>query len=168
MSPVAVHDPGDALRRALDLVVPPGARCLLDTSVLLAHVTGTEGISWAATRIVDEYLASGRNVGFISSVTLGEMLVRPMQVGGRAARTMVDMVWSMEGLSVKTADDLVAIEAARARAGTGIRMSDAMIVATAALTSSSVLITNDRVMATAVAQVLPELRVVLLSEVAAV
>lgn len=54
------------------------------------------------------------------------------------------------------------------RAATGIPLPDAMVIATAVLTSSQVLVTDDRRMAAASRNAVPEVRVVILSEVAAV
>lgn len=75
---------------------------------------------------------------------------------------------SVEGLQIRNADFLVAAEAARIRAETGIPLTDALVIATAVLASAQVLVTDDRRMAAAARKAVPELRVVILSEVAAV
>jgi predicted nucleic acid-binding protein len=152
----------------LDALITQGERLLVETSTFIAHITGDEPISAMATEVIDGCVAGGRNEGVISAVSLGELLVHPHRVGGRAPRDVVDVVWNLDGLTVKSVDDLIAIEAARARALTGMRMSDAFILATGVLTSCDVLVTNDLRMASAARLAVPEMRVVVLSEVAAV
>jgi hypothetical protein len=50
------------------------------------------------------------------------------------------------------------------RAATGLGLLDASILATAVLTSSNVLVTNDRALAAATPSIVPELRVLLLAD----
>jgi predicted nucleic acid-binding protein len=153
---------------SLATLIARGDRLLVDTTTFVAHVTGDEPVSPAATEVIESFIAGGRNEGVISTVSIGELLVRPHRIGGTAPRVVVDVIWNLEGLTVRSVDDLVAIEAARARAATGMRMSDAFILATGVLTSCGVLVTNDRQMASGARVAVPEMRVVLLSEVAAV
>jgi len=134
----------------------------IDTSVLVAHVTGTELVSPTATLILDGFIGTGRNDGVISSLSVGEALVRPARAG--RAREMGLGILDMPGLTVQAADFLVAAEAARIRAGTSLRMPDAIVIATGVLTSAAILVTNDRRLATAAPLVVPEMRVVLLSD----
>jgi predicted nucleic acid-binding protein len=63
-------------------------------------------------------------------------------------------------------DFLVAAEAARIRAEASLTMPDAVVIATGVLTSSQVLVTNDRRLAAVVPQVVPGMSVCLLSDLA--
>jgi len=153
---------------SVDEPIPPGERVLLDTSGLLAHLARNESVSVVASQVVNGLVGTGRNDAVISTVTVSELLHRPLSIGREAVDRMVSFLDSLEALQVRSVDSLVAAEAARIRVLTRIPLADAMVIATAVLTSCAVLVTNDRLMAAAARQAVPELRVVLLSEVAAV
>ncbi len=142
--------------------VPPDTRLVIDTSVLVAHITGTEVVSGVATLIVDDFLRTGRNAGTVSSLSVGEMLVRPHRAG--LARDIGLGILDVPGLSVRSVDFLVAAEAARIRAETSLGMPDAVVIATAVLTNAHMIVTNDRRLAAAVPQAVPEMQVILLSD----
>jgi len=144
--------------------VPAGTRILLDTSVLVAHLGGTEPVTSAANGLIQDCLRSRRNDGVISTITLAELLTRPFQTSQQSADTVVAFLWSFPDLLIRSVDFLVAAEAARIRAATGLDMPDAAIVATAVLTSSRLLATNDRDLADAARSVAPELDVLLLAD----
>jgi len=145
-----------------------GDRLAIDTSGLISYLNGTEETSPACRWIFDELIGMGRCEGVVATVTVAEALLRPVRHGRGAVRHVLDLLDSFEELQVRSADFLVAAEAARIRAETGLALPDAIIIATAVLTSCQVLVTNDRRMAAAARQAVPELRIVLLSEVAAV
>lgn len=149
-------------------LIAEGERVALDSSAMLSHLAQTEAVSLAATAVIEGLIASGRNDAVISAVTVSELLVHPVQFGGDAVRRLVGFLDSLDGLQIRSADFLMAAEAARIRAETGIPLPDALVIATAVLTSSKVLVTNDRRLADASRDAVPELRVVILSEVAAV
>jgi predicted nucleic acid-binding protein len=144
-----------------------GERLSLDASMLVSHLARTEEVSKAATAVISA-IGRGRNEAVVSSMAIGELLVQPHRVGRDAVRRLVDFLDSLEELQIRNVDFLVAAEAARIRAATGIPIPDATIIATAVLTSSEVLVTNDGRQAEAARRAVPELRVVVLSEVAAV
>jgi uncharacterized protein len=128
----------------LDAAIPPGQRILIDTSVALAYLTGTESTSPAATRLFDGFLASGRDVGAMSMITVGEILVRPFRAGKSAVATAEGFLQHFADLDLIETDYAIAREAARIRAGTDLRMPDALILASATVTSCDLLCTNDR------------------------
>ncbi|MFN8519509.1 MAG: PIN domain-containing protein [Chloroflexota bacterium] len=142
--------------------IPAGARLVLDTSVLVAHITGTEVVSPVATRIVDGFITHGRNTAVASALSVGEALVRPAQAG--LAREVGLGLLDIPGVQVRSVDFLVAAEAARIRAATALRMPDSVVIATGVLTTSHILVTNDRRLAAAVPDVVPGMQVVLLSD----
>lgn len=148
--------------------IEDGDRLAVDSSGLISYLNGTEDTSPACRWIFDELIGKGRCDGVVATVTVAEALQRPIHRGHPAVREVLDMLDSFEGLQIRSADFLVAAEAARIRAETGLPLPDAIIIATAVLTSSQVLITNDRLMAAGARLAVPELKVVLLSEVAAV
>jgi predicted nucleic acid-binding protein len=144
--------------------VPTGARILIDTSVFIAHLGGAEPVAPAATEVIDSCLRTGRNDGVVSAITVGELLVRPMRTSAQAVDTTVAFLWDLPDLLIRSVDFLIAAEAARIRADTGLDLLDASILATGVLTSADVLVTNDRALAAATPNIVPELRVLLLAD----
>lgn len=151
----------------MSLEIPAGESIVLDTSTLIAYLNLTEAVSQAATYVLDELVATERNPGVISSVTVSEVLVRPLRQFGRMPEHTKTFLLDFPGLSVRSADFLVAAEAADIRAKIGAALPDALIAATATLTSSRWLITNDRVMRDRLAKLDWDTTVLLLSEVTA-
>ncbi len=115
----------------LDQAIPPGQRVLIDTSVALAYLTGTESTSPAATRLFDDFLASGRDVGVMSMITVGEILVRPFRAGPAAVAVAEAFLQQFAELDLVEMDYAIAREAARIRASTDLRMPDALILSSA-------------------------------------
>jgi predicted nucleic acid-binding protein len=132
--------------RKLPDLIPAGDRLVVDTSVVIAYFKGDEPISELATLVFDELVAGERNPAMLSAVTVAEALVWPITAGGTALSAMRTFLLAFPGLAIRSVDFLVAAEAARLRAAAGISMPDALIAATATLTSRRWLITNDRLL----------------------
>lgn len=132
------------MTRRLSDAVPTGATMALDTSVLVAYLSGHEAISPLATTVLDEWVQPGRNAAVISAISAAELLVRPMRDSREATVEMTTFLLGFDGLSIRSADFLVAAEAARIRAETSATMPDALIAATATLAGAHRLLTNDR------------------------
>jgi predicted nucleic acid-binding protein len=135
---------------------------LLDTTVLLAWIGGSEPESPVATTILDKLVRNERNAGVISTVTVGEMLVRPHCVG--VARDVALGLLDHPGLTVRQVDFLVAGEAARMRAESTLKLPDALVLATGVMSTVDWLITNDRRLAAGASALVPGMRVCLLSD----
>ena len=133
----------------LDQAIEPGLKLLLDSSVLLAYLTGDEAGSETATRLFDDFLATGRDVGAISMVTVGEILVRPFRVGAKAVSVAEGFLGHFANLDLIEVDYAIAREAARIRAASDLRMPDALILATAMRDGIDRLCTNDAGLAAA-------------------
>jgi len=146
-------------------VIPAGAGILVDTSATLAYVTGTESASPAATHIFDAFLATGRNVGYVSMVSVGELLVRPFRAGPAAIATIEGLLRHFAEIRLVNVTYEIAREAARLRAASDLRMPDALIIATALEEKVDVLVTNDRSWPAALTSVAPGLPVCVLSDV---
>jgi predicted nucleic acid-binding protein len=125
-------------------VIPPGAKLLIDTSTILSYLSGSEPASATATRLFDDFLATGRDRGAISTVSVGEILVRPFQAGPAAVAIAEGFLGHFADLDLIDIDYPIAREAARIRATTGLRMPDALILATALVRDVDLLCTNDR------------------------
>lgn len=152
----------------MNVPIHDGERMTLDTSALVCHLNEWESASSAAHVVVDDLIATGRCEAIVSTATVAELLVQPIRRGRAVAAATIGFLDSLEELQIRNMDFLVAAEAARIRAETNIPLPDAVVIATGILTSSTVLVTNDRRLAEASRKAVPELRVVVLSEVAAV
>lgn len=124
--------------------LPAGDSLVLDTSTVIAYLNASEVVSPAAREVLETLVATERNPAVISSISVAEVMVRPVRELGRVPTHTKTFLLDFPGLTVRSADFLVAAEAARVRALTGASLPDALVAATATLTSSKWLITNDR------------------------
>jgi predicted nucleic acid-binding protein len=130
---------------ALDAAIPAGAMVLLDTSTVLAYLSGAEPASAVAASVIDGFVASGRNPAIVSAITMMETLVRPMRAASSTAIRLVDdFLLRFPNLRVDPVTAAVAREAARIRAATAAPTPDALILATAVAASAKVIVGNDR------------------------
>ena len=147
---------------SLDTSVDAGARLVLDSSVLIAYLAADEAVSPVARVIVDDYVRGERNDAVLSTLAVGEILVRPHREG--TARSVAFEILDMPGLTIRSVDFLVAAEAARMRAESTLRLPDAIVLATGIMAGAMYLVTNDRRLAAAAPEMAPGLRVCLLSD----
>ena len=148
----------------LEAAIPAGTSLLVDTSVALAYLTGTEPTSSAAERVFDAFVATGRNPAAMSTVTVQEILVGPFRHGAAAVATAEGFLRHFAEIRLVEVTYEIAREAARLRAVAGLRTPDALIVATAIVTDADILLTNDRSWRAAVEAAVPSLRLCLLSD----
>jgi predicted nucleic acid-binding protein len=128
----------------LEAAIAPGASLLVDTSAILAYLDGTESVSAVAAYVFDQLVAKGRNPAVISAVSVTEALVRPYRVrSASAVGTVEAFLRSFSNLSIESVTFEVAREAARIRAATALRTPDALILATATVIGSQLVIAND-------------------------
>lgn len=118
-------------------------KLLIDTSTVIAYLNGDELASVASTFVLEELVARGRNPAVVSAITVAELLVHPLKAGPPAVAKVRTFLLGFPGISIRSCDFLVAAEAARIRAVAGAEIADALIAATATLTSSTWLITCD-------------------------
>lgn len=144
-------------RRRLADVVTPGHLIAIDTSTVLAYLAGDEPGSAEATELFDGLLATGRNRAALSTVTVGEILVRPFQRGPAAVSTVEGFLRHFADLDLVPVTYDVAREAARIRASSDLRMPDALIVATARVSDADILVTGDRSWRLRLKALMPEL-----------
>jgi predicted nucleic acid-binding protein len=93
---------------------------------------------------VFEAIHLGDRDGVISVVTQAEVLVRPLYLGDRSALERAGALFSLDALRILDVDQNIAIKAAEIRANLGLKLPDAMIVATAILAGCDALVGNDR------------------------
>ncbi len=150
----------------LEAAIAPGAYLLIDSSVALAYLAGSEPTSPLAEQLFDAFVATGRNPASLSTVTVQEILVRPFRGGVAAVATAEGFLRHFAEIRLVPVSYDVAREAARIRAATGLRAPDALIMATALVTEVDILVTNDRSWSAASAAIAPDLRICLLADLA--
>lgn len=130
-------------RRGLETRVPAGSTLVVDSSVVLAYLTGNEPASEDARRLFDGFIATGRNRASISTITVGEILVRPFRQGSAAVAMAESFLRHFGDIALVDVTYSVAREAARIRAVCGLRMPDAVILASALEVDAELLVTSD-------------------------
>ncbi len=129
---------------ALERAVPPATLIALDASATLAYLTGSEAASPAATWIFDACLSTGRNQGLLSTLTAGELLVRPFRAGDASIGTVEGFLQFFGSIRLADVTYPIAREGARIRAATGLALPDAIVIATAIEHRAGLVATNDR------------------------
>jgi predicted nucleic acid-binding protein len=125
--------------------IPDAATILLDTSTILAYLSGAEGASDAATEVIDGLVRSGRNQALVSTITVTEALVRPLRArSDSAVRLVEDFLLRFPNLRVEPVTVEIARGAARIRALTAAPTPDTLILATAEGAGASVVVATDR------------------------
>lgn len=132
-------------RASLERALPDGDRILLDASTCIAYFGGLEQTSPVATYIIETLVQPGRNPAAVSTVTVMEVLVRPLRRGaGEPYRHVIDFLTNFPHLAPVGVDLVVAQEAASLRATYGFAAPDALVIATGIVSQVGHLVTNDR------------------------
>jgi predicted nucleic acid-binding protein len=153
-------------RAALEAAIPSGERVLLDTSAILAYLSGAEPVSAIAAELIDGLVASGRNPAVVSAITVCEVLVRPNRAGSPSAIRLVDdFIGHFPNLRVEPVTIDIARLAARIRAATAAPTPDALILATAVEGSAAIAVGNDAGWPGIAERAHLDLRVVLLGQI---
>lgn len=115
----------------------------LDSNVLIYHLEGLQPYAELTTALIAR-LASGELQAGISAVSVVELLVGPHRQGARrkvqAAREFVEELPNTVIVPV----DLVVADAAAPLRARGLRMPDALILASALVAGADAVLTNDR------------------------
>ena len=124
--------------------IADGDRLLLDTTVLAAFFDATDSTHRVAAYILKELVATGRNPGVVSMVTVMEILVRPMRAVPPGHHTVLGFLRTHPNLVCAPVDLQVAQDAAHLRADKRFAPPDALIVGTGLATQVRHLVTNDQ------------------------
>lgn len=90
-------------------------------------------------------LERGEFAAVTSELTLAEVLVQPLALGrADVAATYTELLQASDRLAIMPVDRAILIEAARQRAASGVRLPDAIHVATALAAGCKVFFSNDR------------------------
>ena len=129
---------------ALDRALGDAHRILLDTSALIAYHSSAEPVHPLARHLLGRIEdASDPLTGYFSVVSAAELLVRPYRRGTPELTLMHTFLTGFPNLTVLPIDLTVATQAATLRAITGIRMPDAMILASGLLAGCEAIVGND-------------------------
>jgi predicted nucleic acid-binding protein len=129
---------------SLEQAIAPGARILLDSTALIAHLKGDEAASPLATHVIDQLVESGRNEAIISMVSAMEVIVRPLSKGPEKFDHAKDFLRFHRNFQLKPIDFDVAVDAATFRVNYGMATPDALIIATGQTHQVAHLIANDK------------------------
>lgn len=120
-----------------------GRLVYLDANIFIYALEGYPQLD-AAVRALLTRIDTGEIAAITSELTLAELLVRPMREGDEVRQSRChEMISSRAGFSVFPVTREVLIEAARLRAGSSLKLPDAIHAGTARLTGCSVYLTND-------------------------
>ena len=117
----------------------------IDTNVFIAAFETTvphHDNAWSLFSAIEE----GRLIGVTSELTLAELLVKPFEEGAvELAQSNPTMLTTSEGLMVCAIDKRLLVDAARLRsARLGLKLPDAVHVATAHRFGCSMIVSDDR------------------------
>lgn len=115
----------------------------IDTMCFVYHFEGNPAYS-TFTRALFSLLETGEIKGTTSVLTLTEVLVKPLQRGDeKAASDYSYILNNFPNLTMRDIDSTISEEAARLKAEYGIRIPDALQVATSITEGAEAFITND-------------------------
>jgi predicted nucleic acid-binding protein len=118
--------------------------CLgFDSSLLIYHLEDVEPYS-DLTEIAFSAVASGVSSAVLSTISVTELLVKPIAEGREdAVKGFERFVVSLPNTTIVPPDFQIAKEAARLRANYRIRTPDALLLATARIHKAGAFLTND-------------------------
>jgi predicted nucleic acid-binding protein len=118
-------------------------KLFLDTAPVIYYVQGVAPFFPQVDRVFHQ-IESGSVMANTSPVTLGECLVYPLRLGDAALQqNFVDLLTNSEGISLIDIDMEVGQHAAEIRVRYGLKLPDAMQVASAIASGCDAFLTND-------------------------
>jgi predicted nucleic acid-binding protein len=109
-------------------------KVMIDTNIVIYFLEGNE-IFGNISKDVFSIVEKGKAKGFISVVTAAEILVKPMKLRNNL---LIDRITrflnTFPNLSLVDIDKTIAMEAAKIRSKTGLKMPDALIISSAIVT----------------------------------
>lgn len=132
-------------------------KVFLDTAPVIYYVEGTSGFAEVANSIF-KLLSEGSFQGVASPVTLAECLVMPIRLGqAQPQQDFIDLLTNTDAISFVPITVSVSQKAAKIRVRYGLKLPDALQVATALVAGCDAFLTND-----AALQRVTELRILVL------
>jgi predicted nucleic acid-binding protein len=128
----------------IDAALGACARILLDSSTLIAFHSPREEAHALATHLLGRIeRADDPLTGYFSILSAPELLVRPLRVGPGPYALMHTFLTQFPNLHLLPLDMTVAVQAATLRASTGLKLADAVIVASGQLAACEAIVSND-------------------------
>jgi predicted nucleic acid-binding protein len=119
-------------------------KIMIDTNIVIYFLEGNEVLE-GISREVFSVIERGEAKGFISVISVAEILVKPMKL---CNSPLVDKINSFlntfPNLYIHGIDKSIAIEAANIRAATGLKMPDALIIASAKVLNCAIVGTDSQ------------------------
>lgn len=116
----------------------------IDSNILIYLFEGSGHDADRASEIIDA-IASGVVRGSLATIGLSEVLTRPARLGhGSLLERYAEEIRSIEHLRLVALSAEIAIDAAWVRGGGGMRLPDAVHLASAVADGATAFITNDR------------------------
>jgi predicted nucleic acid-binding protein len=128
----------------LDAALGTADRVLLDSSTLIAFHSPAEQAHALAEHVLFR-IESEADVlhGYVSVVSASEILVRPLRTGRQEFTFMHGFLTGFPNLTLLPMDLLVALQTANIRASSGLRLPDAIVIASGLLAGCEAIVTND-------------------------
>ncbi len=118
-------------------------KVFLDTSPIVYYVEGVPAF-FEVARLVFTLIGKGQIQGIVSPVTLAECVTLPIRLGQVALRQrFTDLLTSTDGILLVNIDAAIAQRAAELRIQYGLKLPDALQVATAIASNCEAFLTND-------------------------
>lgn len=151
--------------RDLDTALGGAERLLLDSSSLIAFHSHLEPAHPLATHLLGRIERNEEALrGYYSVVSATELLIRPVRTGAVSFTFMHTFLTAFPNLSVLPVDLSVAVQAASIRATTGIRLPDALVIASGLLAGCEAIVSNDEQWQRRLAPLFREFRWIQLSD----
>jgi predicted nucleic acid-binding protein len=128
----------------LDRALGDAERLLLDSSSLVAFHNSNEAVHPLAEHLlrrIEQDVDSLR--GYISVVSVAEILVRPHRTSQAHFTYMHDFLFRFPNLTILPMDAVVAVQAATIRSSMRLALPDAMVVAAGQLAGCEAIVSND-------------------------
>ncbi len=149
----------------LDAALGDAERLLLDSSALIAFHSRLEPAHDLARHLLGRIERQDDPLsGCYSVVSAAELLVRPIRAGTTPFTFMHAFLTTFPNLSSLPVDLTVAVEAATLRATTGIRLPDALVIASGLLAGCEAIVSNDEQWQRRLAPLFPRYRWLYLSD----
>jgi hypothetical protein len=149
----------------LDRALGDAERLLLDSSSLVAFHSPHEAANPLAFHLLRRVEDDADPLqGYISVVSVSELLIRPLRMSHQRFTYMHDFLTTYPNLTTLPMDPTVAVQAASLRASMRLSLPDAVVVASGMLSGCEAIVSNDARWKQRGASLFPRFRWIYLSD----